>query len=76
VIGVGAILCGVLHIKSGRSPFFWLAKAAIVADAALVAAWRESTKAVAAWWSSLPSVINEVKQAVAGIDEVKQAVVE
>jgi hypothetical protein len=58
------LIAGVIHLRTGRSVFFWTAKGCIVVDAVLICAGREIKKAAIAWWKQLPSVIAEVRMEV------------
>ena len=59
----GSLLAlGVLHLKTGRSPFHWAARLCIVADAALICGWRATAAACATWWRNMPATIGEVRR--------------
>ena len=64
----GSLLAlGVLHLKTGRSPFHWAARLCIVLDAALICGWRATAAACFAWWNDMPATIGEVRRDVTGM---------
>ena len=63
----GALIAlGVLHLKTGRSPFHWAARLCIVLDAALICGWRSTAAACMCWWNDMPATIREVRREVTG----------
>ena len=55
------LIAGLIHLLTGHSVLFWVAKGCIVIDAAFICAGRELKKAAIAWWQELPTVIAEVR---------------
>ena len=64
-VGVVAFLiCGLVHLRTGRTILHWTARACIACDAALLCAWRVGGRAAREWYSLMPASIHEMKQAI------------
>lgn len=59
-------LAGLLWLRSGRDPLWWLIRALIVLRAALGLAGAVGYRAALAWWRALPRAIEQSRAEVVG----------
>lgn len=59
-------LAGLLWLRSGRDPLWWLIRALIVLRAALGLAGAVGYRAALAWWRALPRAIEQARAEVVG----------
>lgn len=60
------LFVGLLWLRSGRDPLWWLIRALIVLRAALGLAGAVGYRAALAWWRALPRAIEQARAEVVG----------
>lgn len=62
IVPVALVVIGLSVFCTGHSPFYWLARLAIIVEASLLCLVRVALQAAVVWWQRLPAHIQEVQR--------------
>lgn len=57
-----AMLCGLVWLKTGRDPIWWLIRALVILRAAVAQLSLETWNAAVRWWTAMPAAVERSRR--------------